>query len=208
MTFWDILLVWLLSNLLGKKTAGPQWPGPTGPTGPIGPTGAGPTGPTGAGPTGPTGATGPIGPTTNTTWKPYTYTQPDAGAMYGTPYALAAEWHGQGKAWDEIYNLTKGRGIARVSGVVGEEQGANYADVGDKLLIPYYWPEPTAKEIQARLIALPADYPYPGALYQQNRTPVPASKAGAKSLSFDANTGKINVPGKGPVSGDEGPNTI
>lgn len=113
MTFWDVLLVWLLAKVLGASGGGPRWPGPTGPTGPTGTTG--PTGPSPTGPTGPTGGTGPTGPAEQTVWKPYFYVQPDAGAAYGTPYALAAEWHGQGTAWTDMYNYTRGKPIAASS---------------------------------------------------------------------------------------------
>ena len=166
MNLWDLVLLWLLTQL-GGKGAGPQWPGPTGPTGPTAATG--PTGPTAAtGPTGPTAATGPTGPTGPTpgqvsqTWKPYFYVQPDAGKKYGTPYALAAEWHGQGTAWKDIYNFSKARWLsAAVSGVGDETTTPHYADVGDKLLIPITWPEPTAPEILGRCQPIPANIKLP-----------------------------------------------
>jgi len=239
MTLWDVLLLWLVARLMGGKTAGPQWQGPTGPTGPTGQGATGPIGPTGPSPGG-------------TTWNPYFYIQPDAGASLGTPYALAAEWHGKGTAWSEMYNFTKdrtlggalGKGInvqdsvlsynwpfgkkacpmggdmeartvvvhlsssdevwvspddqayiakciakeaysgddlnaqramvaaklraAKAAGapygtvVVGAEHGANVADVGDKLLIPWTWPEPKHASIKGRLEPIPAGTSLPG----------------------------------------------
>ena len=185
MNLWDLVLLWLLTQL-GGKGAGPQWPGPTGPTGPTAATG--PTGPTAAtGPTGPTAATGPTGPTgsTGTDWKPYFYIQPDAGAKYGTPYALAGEWHGKGTAWIDMWNYTKGRILGKVSGVGDSGDAPDYADVGDKLLVPYTWPEPTAPEIIARL------------------KPIPAGTA----LPVGTFKGASAGPGSG-VSGDEDVSTI
>ena len=162
MTFWDVFLLWLASKIFGSGTTGPTWPTP-GPTGPSGPTGAtgptaatGPTGPTAA--TGPSGPTGPIGPTSVGDWKAYWYIQPDAGATLGTPYALAGEWHGKGAAWIDMYNFTKNRMLGKVSGVGDETVPSTprYADVGDKLLIPYTWPEPTNPTIIARCKPIPA----------------------------------------------------
>lgn len=189
MTLWDIILLWLFARMSGRSS-GPQWPGPTGPSGPTGPTGpTGVTAPTG--PSGPTGPTGPTGAMGGTTWKPYFYIQPDAGAAYGTPFALAQEWHGKGSAWTSMYNFTQGRAMG--SQVVGSlwgtikkavdprsaipstsiaspsksnvvnqgapsEQSKNVpatANVGDKLLIPWTWPEPTNDTIKARLQPIP-----------------------------------------------------
>ena len=154
-SIWDAVLVYIAAKLLGTGGGGPGpvWPGPTGPTGPgptgptgpatTGPTGPAPTGPTGPGPTGPTGPTGP-GPL-NTDWKPYTYKQPDAGASYGTPYALAAQWTGSGNKWKELYNYSRKRMLSDVP------EGSNdYAYKGDLLLIPFEWNEPTDATILAR----------------------------------------------------------
>lgn len=193
MTLWDLILLWLVTRLAGGAKVEPPWPGPTGPTGPIGPTApTGPIGPTA--PTGPTGPTGPIGPTpvAQTTWKPYWYIQPDAGSKYGTPYALAGEWHGDGNAWTQIYNFTRGRPLAQATpsgstpggasgdtgitsfttpffpepeGTQGKPKivvGEDYAYVGDKLLIPWTWPEPTAPEILARCQPIPQGTTLPG----------------------------------------------
>lgn len=156
MGFWDIILLWLVAKLVGSGGSGPRWPEPKGPTGPTGP-----------GPTGPTGATG---PTRGTTWKPYFYLQPDAGVRLGTPYDLAANWTGKGSLWTEMYNFSAGRPIAEPmqSGEKAREdvhaghQVTNvtpaYAAVGDKLLIPWYWPEPRDQSIMPRLqVMTPAD---------------------------------------------------
>jgi hypothetical protein len=91
-----------------------------------------------------------------------------------------------------MYNYTKGRPIGQTSGgntqyvdpganakatmsaVSKMRQGtvnsmkksvvgaANYADVGDKLLIPWTWPEPSAPEILARLQPMPDGTALPG----------------------------------------------
>lgn len=180
MSLFDILLVWLIAKLLGPGTTGPKWPEPKGPTGPTGPTGPGPTGPTG--PTGGTGPTGP-GPIVSTDWKPYFYIQPDAGATLGTPYALAGEWHGQGKAWTELYNYSQGRYISDVppsspaypkAGYEPDGQGVvltpEYAAVGDKLLVPFTWPEPGHGTIVSRLKPIPAGTTLPAAAVTLKRT--------------------------------------
>jgi len=174
MTFWDIVLLWLAAKIFGLKgPTGPQWPGPTGPSGPTGPKGptaaTGPTGPTAA--TGPTGPTGPIG--TQTDWKPYFYIQPNAGDAFGTPYALAGEWNGNGAAWTDIYNFTKGRMLGDVGQTYSPGQAGqvveppHYADIGDKLLIPWTWSEPSAPAIVKRLSPIPATTVLPGPLGQK-----------------------------------------
>ena len=49
-----------------------------------------------------------------------------------------------------------------VTGVVGVEYGSNVADVGDKLLVPYTWPEPKHASILKRLEPIPAGTQLPG----------------------------------------------
>jgi hypothetical protein len=169
MGFWDALILWFFLKY-GGGSKGPKWPEPKepGPTGPTGPTGA-----TGPGPTGPTGATGPTGPTgadMNLDWKPYFYIQPDAGDAAGTPYLMASAWHGKGDAWHDVYNFTKGRYLdeATVSGPamrVMQESTAvpNYASKGDKLLIPYEWPEPPTSVFTKRTEPIPTGTVLPAA---------------------------------------------
>jgi hypothetical protein len=96
----------------------------------------------------------PPGPAKSTDWKPYSYTQPDAGARLGTPYALAGAWHGQGAAWTQMWNLTRGRAMSAAP-------DKNYAYKGDALLIPYTWPEPTDPAITARCKPIAAGTPLP-----------------------------------------------
>lgn len=182
----DLFLL-LLGLLIGKAgsggTPGPAWPPPPGPTGPTGPTQPGGTGSTGVtgpigpikvppiGPTGSTGPTGPTGPGKNAAdWKPYYYVQPDAGDKYGTPYALATEWNGSGGAWSDMYNYTQSRPLKNAP--AGTQ---NYANKGDKLLVPFIWPEPTDAAILGRLQPIPL------------ATDLPASVSGLGSVCGDEN---------------------
>ena len=208
MNLWHLLLLWLFTRGGGSSTPpGPNWPGPgvppptTPPATPPVVTTTPPT--TTTTPPADIPPTPPVTPTNQTVWKPYFYVQPDAGAAYGTPYGLAGEWHGQGSAWTQLYNYTKGRPIGQTSGgnpqyvdpganakqnlnsakgamsaVSKTQQGAvnslssamkksvvgaeDYADVGDKLLIPWTWPEPSAPAIIARLQPMPDGTALPG----------------------------------------------
>jgi hypothetical protein len=129
--------------------------------------------------------------TPNTVWKDFFYVQPDAGAKYGTPYELAQYWTGSGGDWSDMYNFTKGRPISQATGgtqYVDPASGTavhydpssqtssmkaasakrtslhgspDYADVGDKLLIPYGWPDlPSA--LAPRTIPIPDGTSLPG----------------------------------------------
>jgi hypothetical protein len=205
MNLWHLLLLWLFTRGGGSSSTppGPNWPGPgvPPPTPPATPPVVTTTPPTTTTtPPADIPPTPPVVPATQTVWKPYFYVQPDAGAAYGTPYGLAGEWHGQGSAWTELYNYTKGRPINQTTGgtpqyvdpnpmsPVGKTAAgraaaaktavtqaassafgtksvsgsADYADVGDKLLVPWTWPEPSAPAIIARLQPMPDGTALPG----------------------------------------------
>ena len=182
MSFWDVILMWALTKLFASREPGPQWPAPPGPTGPAptGPTGptvkkppvGSPPGTTGPGPTGPAGDVPPTQPPS--AWQEFWYTQPDAGAAYGTPWVLAQAWVKDGNRWIEMYNYTKGRPIGATKGhgdvwvdpkasLHGETTTDYPADVGDKLLIPTSWGLPPNATITARTSPIPPGTPLPGA---------------------------------------------
>jgi len=168
MTLWDLLLVYLLSKLFGgKEPIGPTWPVPPGRE----PPGGGPPVPPGQIPPippveippfevppgnippwgEPPGITAPGG----TVWKGYYYLQPDAGQAYGTPYGLAEKWTGKGANWTQMYNATRGRPLANAP-------DKRYAEIADKLLIPFSWPETTEPKILARITPIPVGTVLPG----------------------------------------------
>jgi hypothetical protein len=67
----------------------------------------------------------------------------------------------------------------QITGSVGEEQSSpNYADKGDKLLVPFEWPETTNQTILTRLEPIPMGTALPG------------------------------VPASSIVHGDDGPGTL
>ena len=181
MSFWDLLLGWFLLNMTGGKVQ-PKWPGPGVPPQPVPPQPVPPQPvppvpvPPVPVPPVPVPPTPDVPPTPMSAWKPYWYSQPDAGAAYGTPYGLAQAWVGSGGRWTDLYNYTKGRPIGATKGhgdqwvdprakLHGETSTDYPADVGDKLLVPNIWPDPPNATIQSRCSTIPDGTPLPGVTY-------------------------------------------